>query len=666
LQVLVIDECYVLADSNYGNDALNTLVERVQPGPGEDLAVIMAGYEPQVREMFRTKNPGLARRWKLDDALRFEDYTDGELAAIMVGMAGKEGLTLAPAVAAAAVAAVLSKQRDQKNFGNAGAVKNLLDTAKLRMQARLTASASAAAATTDGGGAGGGGSGAWMDLTLEEGDFFEPQAPGAARAALARLVNAGPIVERVARLEKQVRAQQLKGVKDRSSLLQHWRFVGPPGTGKTTVARAFAEVYRGLGLLSSDRVVEVRGRDLMGSYVGQTAPAVTARMEEALGGVLFIDEAYGLASGGFAADAVETLLGNLTDERFKGKLVVVVAGYAADIRALLDANQGMQRRFSEELQFEPWAPSDCVTLVRAEAVRQGAVLPPELEPALLAGFAELSRLPGWGNAGDAVTVANKAVGVRDERLVDDGATAVDGVPLAAGDVAAALEDLLRQRRPVERAQPPGGLRVVRVNAAGEVVPPVPPAATAAAPPPQRAPPRIVLAEAEAEAVAAADGEPAEREAHAPPTLQALMASLEAACTELRYSLRRVHDITTSRALPAELVALVAAKVAAPPEQVAPLLLEQCGALAHRVAAAIAEEEAEAVRRADALAAIAAAEEAEREALLEAERQRQRKRVRFCVFCGSPHCGYMPRDFEVDADGTTTQVVQLIGGGSVAI
>ena len=157
----MIDEVYVLANSNYGKDALDTLVERVQPGPGEDLAVIMCGYEPQIKEMFRTQNPGLTRRWKLDDALRFADYTDIELAEILCSMARREGLSLTRSVADAAVVAVLSTQRDKPNFGNAGAVQNLLDSAKQRMGIRHRRD-----------------NGSPLDMELAESDFFDAKPAG--------------------------------------------------------------------------------------------------------------------------------------------------------------------------------------------------------------------------------------------------------------------------------------------------------------------------------------------------------------------------------------------------------------------------------------------------------------------------------------------------------
>jgi hypothetical protein len=134
-KVLVIDEAYALMPQkgygiSFGKEALDVLVERVQGTPGEDCCVIMCGYEHQMKEMITSGNPGLARRFQLESAFRFSDYSDAELANIMVSMAAKQGLSVSQQVAASAVAHILKPQRSKPNFGNAGAVRNLLDAGK--------------------------------------------------------------------------------------------------------------------------------------------------------------------------------------------------------------------------------------------------------------------------------------------------------------------------------------------------------------------------------------------------------------------------------------------------------------------------------------------------------------------------------------------------------
>ena len=135
-KVLVIDEAYVLGTSQYGKEALDVLVERVQGTPGEDFAVILCGYNDPMHKMLKDCNPGLARRFKIDDAFLFEDYSDAELEKILQQKASEAGMLVSPEIAQSVVKKVIAKQRIKPNFGNAGAVANLLDRGKQRLMGR--------------------------------------------------------------------------------------------------------------------------------------------------------------------------------------------------------------------------------------------------------------------------------------------------------------------------------------------------------------------------------------------------------------------------------------------------------------------------------------------------------------------------------------------------
>jgi len=142
----------------------------------------------------------------------------------------------------------------------------------------------------------------------------------------------------------------------------HMVFTGNPGTGKTTVARLLGQIYYDIGLLASNKVVEVSRGDLVGQYVGHTAPKTLKVFESALGGILFIDEAYSLFKTGndFGNEAVETLLKLMEDNR--EKIVVIIAGYPKQIEELLSSNPGLKSRFSKTLHFHDYSKEELIRI----------------------------------------------------------------------------------------------------------------------------------------------------------------------------------------------------------------------------------------------------------------------------------------------------------------
>ena len=375
--VLFIDEAYSLKQGDndtFGQEAIDTLLKLAEDNRGK-IVCIIAGYSKEMDEFIKT-NSGLDSRFNV--AINFRDYTGGELAEIFRRRAKAEKMTLSTATLAMLdeyFQGVYNRRTPQ--FGNAREVRNIFDRTLKKQSQRL------------------------RKLRLSEADY-KPEALftiepadiagddyGKALSMDECLAHLDGLVglDNVKREIRQL-AQLINMRMQRAALhgnlsevtLDHYVFSGNPGTGKTTVARIMAQVFHSLKLLPTDNLVEVTRTDLVAQYVGQTAAKTTAVVQRALGGILFIDEAYTLANGGekdFGQEAIDTLLKLLLD--YKGKFICIIAGYTGNMRDFLATNPGLQSRFAKQIEFEDYAPDALFEIFKRRMASEEYAMTPEAE-----------------------------------------------------------------------------------------------------------------------------------------------------------------------------------------------------------------------------------------------------------------------------------------------
>ncbi|MBE2228269.1 MAG: AAA family ATPase [Ignavibacteria bacterium] len=369
--ILFIDEAYALArkgdtEKDYGKEVIEIILKEMSDGKG-DLAIIVAGY-PDEMQYFIGSNPGLRSRFTR--FFHFPDYTPSELLQIGNYYASKTDVDMDKDAEEYLYTKLVEAYRDRdKTFGNARYVNSIVDEAKMNMGLRVMNESTNIESLDNT---------ALSTITTEDiKEIFQskqisnvdiPPDEELMRDSLAelnKLIGLNELKADVHEMVKLVRYFRETGKDVTRSFSLHTVFTGNPGTGKTTVARILARIFRALGVLERGHLVEVDREELVAGYIGQTAIKTAEKIDAAMGGVLFIDEAYSLmgsSENDFGKEAIEIILKRMEDNR--GKFVVICAGYTGEMENFLKMNPGLKSRFDRKFDFPDYSEDELFSIAK--------------------------------------------------------------------------------------------------------------------------------------------------------------------------------------------------------------------------------------------------------------------------------------------------------------
>ena len=450
--ILFVDEAYTLAPlsasgdrDNQGAQALEKLMKRMEDDRGQFI-VIAAGYRTEMENLFRV-NPGFRSRFNY--FLDIKDYSPEQLFEIMQVFAKAKKYIFSPEAEELTKKMIteMYNSRD-KDFANGRTMRTLFDQICKKQAQRLQGVDISSMSNEE-----------LMTINKEDIPYEAPQSVNAEDCLkkLDGLVGLTSVKKEISNLTAFLNLQIRRG-ETQTFQGKHYVFTGNPGTGKTTVARIMADIFKTLGVVARGQLVEADRAKLVAGYAGQTAIKTNQLVDQALGGVLFIDEAYTLKSSDgdtFGAEAIDTLLKRLEDDR--GKFICIVAGYTDQMHDFIDTNPGLKSRFTQTIHFDDYTPDELTEIFLHLAKGKNFTIDDDTRAAIHRQFEQLylRRDKNFGNAREARRIFNEAVERQSQRLVklmnDPGFQEKDmysltkeDLPMAQSEAARPLDEVLNE------------------------------------------------------------------------------------------------------------------------------------------------------------------------------------------------------------------------------
>ena len=412
--VLFIDEAYTLAsgdNDSFGSEAIDTLLKRLEDDRGKFICIV-AGYTRQMHD-FIDSNPGMKSRFT--QTINFEDYSSEELSQIFFNMATARKFSMDDEVkdAVKRMFDQIYLRRD-RNFGNAREARKMFDETVENQSHRLVEEMGRHTVTD-------------TDMyTIVAADL--PSNKSQAVRPLDEVLNdmddfvgmrsVKNLIRRLAVQSMFMKQRSASGIGNVQQLVMNFVLTGNPGTGKTSVSRLMGELLQSMDILPTKTVVEASRATMVGKYMGETPKLVNKLCDQAMGGVLFIDEAYNLCNGDdqYGKEAVDTLMKRMEDDR--GKFVVIVAGYKDRMEMFLNTNPGLSSRFTHRLHIDDYNEDELVAIFKKMASKQDYQLSPDAEFKLMGEVCRMvmNKRESFGNAREMRNLLDTTIGRLSERV----------------------------------------------------------------------------------------------------------------------------------------------------------------------------------------------------------------------------------------------------------